>query len=66
MTPAVPPGTLLAVDAADAERPAGPCAICRCAILTGQRIARLLSGKLAHTSCIGSAAWRRRPQTAAR
>jgi hypothetical protein len=56
----IPNGTLLAEHAEDAARPAGPCAICRYGILTGERYGRLLSGKLAHLPCIGRANWRRR------
>jgi hypothetical protein len=59
--PTLPPGALLATDAATADRPAGPCALCQHAILTGHRFARLLSGRLAHTACIGSGAVRWRP-----
>jgi hypothetical protein len=44
---------LLAEDAATAPRPAGPCALCTHTILGGDRYARLLNGKLAHTACIG-------------
>jgi hypothetical protein len=61
MTTTMPPGTLLATGAHDAERPAGPCAICERDMLTGERIARLLSGaKTAHAPCIASATWRPR------
>lgn len=43
----------LATDAATARRPLGPCAACRCAILRGQRFARLVpGGQAAHVSCV--------------
>jgi len=53
----IPNGALLAEHAQAATRPAGPCAICRRGIATGERLARLLSGKLAHLACIGRATW---------
>lgn len=56
----IPNGTLLAEHAQDATRATGPCAICRQDIAVGERLARLLSGKLAHTRCIGRATWRLR------
>ena len=60
-------GTLLAEDAQDATRPAGPCGICRRGILTGERFARLLSGnRLAHLSCVNRAALRRQPAAVGR
>jgi hypothetical protein len=54
----MPRGTLLAEDARTATTSAGPCAICGSPILHGHYIARLLSGCLAHTLCIGRATWR--------
>jgi hypothetical protein len=44
---------LLAADAAIADRPTGPCSLCRRAILRGHRSALLVpSGRVAHLSCI--------------
>jgi hypothetical protein len=54
--PAIVLGELLATDTATATRPAGPCAICSRGIINGDRFARLLTGKYAHTLCIGKAA----------
>lgn len=56
----LPPGTLLATDAATAARSAGTCAICRQEIEHGHRYARQLSGRLAHLGCIGAVTWRRK------
>ena len=55
----MPNGTLLAEDARTASTSAGPCAICSYPIISGHYIARLLTGRLAHTLCIGRATWRR-------
>lgn len=59
-TTAAPGGHLpepLAVDAAVAQSQAGPCTLCGQPVRRGQRYARLLvSGRLAHTACIGLAA----------
>jgi hypothetical protein len=66
MSTALPPGTLLATDAATATTNAGPCRICSRAILRGDRFARLLTGRLAHLGCIGTASFRTRPQAGAR
>ena len=46
----------LASDAATAERPAGPCRLCRRGIFRGERYAVLPSGPFAHVPCIASAA----------
>jgi hypothetical protein len=55
---------LLATDAAVAERPAGPCALCHHGILRGDRYAALVpSGKLAHIACTGRLALRQRIKT---
>ena len=59
MTKIPPP---LATDADTARRPAGPCSVCRRAILTGDRYALLVpSGRAAHVHCVALAAVRRRP-----
>lgn len=55
MTTTLPPGTLLADDAAAASVPLGPCAVCQHPVTRGQRYARLIrSRRPAHAWCIAA------------